>query len=239
MCDRFNYGYGNLGDIIHEHLSSSVSNIRSAEINRAIFRTIRRRGGSAVVYAIGVRQPFFRGEHTVSITAAITETSQKIIERAYGCRDLISPMLIALIYDNENFELSTIQEALPKSMIRRVVLYPAFPPTEIPRFEEKQDLIPHDEARIRAIHNCLLQSQKTLLENHLNLMERASETYGLTLPEFITKEMLKPNSKIFTSKKEIEQKTDLELLFCLLRGQPVEMHGGEPIYLGGNCAKNK
>lgn len=208
---RFEYVYGSLEGVIKGNGSIS-SNINSPEVVDAIFASTRKK---SPLPAIGVCQPYYHEENQRGLKNAISETSQRIVERVYGSKDSIFPFLTALIYHPGMNGLNEISALLPKSPIKRVVLYPS---DKMPKFDLKPDLTIREEARYRVIFNCLTPQSEAYLREHAEVITCVGRRYGLTLPEFIALEITKPNSKIFSlgENKLLEQKTALAHLFSLL-----------------------
>ncbi len=209
---RFIYRCGALEAVITGG-GSILSSIQYLKAVETIFTNIRK--GSSIP-VIGVCQPYYHEENKIGLRNAISEASQRIAERAYGFRDEMSPFLTALIYHPAINHPNEVINALPKrSQIKRVVLYPY---TKMPKFDLKKDLTIQAEARNRLIFSCLTPESELYLKEHANVMEGVGKRYGLTLPEFIAREMIKPNSKILSigEDKLLEQKTALAHLFLLL-----------------------
>ncbi|MEK6893648.1 MAG: hypothetical protein AABX07_05610 [Nanoarchaeota archaeon] len=208
---RFEYVYGSLEGVINGN-GRLLSSVQSDSVVNAIFDSARKKSPLPV---IGVCQPYYHEENKIGLKNAIRETSQKIVERVYGFRDGIYPLLTAIIYHPGMNHSDEIRRALPKSPIARVVLYPS---DKMPKFDLKPDLTIQPEARYRVIFNCLTPQSEAYLREYADFMEGVGRRYGLTLPEFIAFEITKPNSKILSlgENKLLEQKTALAHLFLLL-----------------------
>ncbi len=213
QSERFKYVYGPLASVSQGN-GSILSNIDSPSVIEAVFASIRKK---IPLPALSVSQPSYHREDQERLREAIAKTSQRIVERVYGSKDSLSPFLTAIIYHPYMNHPDEIRAALPKSPIERVVLYPF---DNIPKFNLKKDLTIQSEARNRAIYGCLTRESELYLKEHIGVMEEVGGEYGLTLPEFIALEMIKPGFKILSPKKRelLEQKTDLGLLFLLLSG---------------------
>ncbi|MDP3881306.1 MAG: hypothetical protein Q8Q31_00310 [Nanoarchaeota archaeon] len=209
---RFKYNFGPLVEVIKGG-GSGLSNVQSREVIDTVLTGLRRKG---IVPAIGVFQPFYYSNDDGELREAIATTSQRIIERAYSSQESISPFLTALIYESTG-DITEMKQALPHSPIERITFYPA---NSIPKFEAKAKFNLNQESLSRAIYGCSMGEHTSHLQQQANVMRASGTMYGLTLPEFITLEVIGPKSRLFDcgENRLLEQKTDLGLLFLLLSG---------------------